>query len=73
MCINRKNRKEDIMNIKLNEREVEILKYILQSYNEFEGEYLMPETAFSLEVKKLIDRIQLDDLVYVRDDYLHNF
>lgn len=60
------------MKIKLNAREAEILKYIIQSYNELEGEYLDPDNAWSIEIKMFIDRIQLNDLVSVRDGFEHS-
>lgn len=60
------------MKIKLNAREAEILKYIIQSYNELEGEYLDPCNTRSIEIKMFIDRIQLNDLVSVRDDFEHS-
>lgn len=60
------------MKIKLNKREALILKNIIQSYNEIEGEYLNPDNKLSIEIKTFIDRMQLEDLVSVSDDFGYN-
>lgn len=60
------------MKIKLNSREAEILKYIIQSYNELEGEYLDLGNVRSREIKMFVYRIQLNHLVSVRDYFEHS-
>ncbi|GDZ83394.1 hypothetical protein LCIT_06360 [Leuconostoc citreum] len=61
-----------MVKIKLNSREAEILKYIIQSYNELEGEYLDLGNVRSREIKMFVYRIQLNHLVSVRDYFEHS-